>query len=74
MASKEGTTASRIGIGTNSEIVEVALLLPVKQVEALVDLSVRRRQSVGQILRGLIDLALLENREFPLDPSLARGA
>jgi hypothetical protein len=40
------------------DVVEVALLLPADRLEALVALSRRRRQSVGQILRGLIDRAL----------------
>lgn len=47
-----------------SEVVEIALLLPTKRAEALVDLSRRRRQSVGQILRQLIDAALEEDRLY----------
>lgn len=43
-----------------SEVVEIALLLPVRRAEALVALSRRRRQSVGVILRQLIDRALLD--------------
>lgn len=45
-----------------SDVVEIALLLPTKRAEALIDLSRRRRQSVGQILRQLIDGALAEER------------
>jgi hypothetical protein len=63
MASKQGTSASPFGTGANEGIVEVSLLLPVGQVEALLDLSRQRRQSVGQILRGLIGRALTETRE-----------
>jgi hypothetical protein len=40
------------------EVVEIALLLPTNRAQALVALSRRRRQSVGQILRQLIDRAL----------------
>ncbi len=47
------------GMGRPREdVVEIALLLPAKQAEALVALSRRRQQSVGQILRGLIQRAL----------------
>lgn len=44
----------------HGEIVEIALLLPRKRAEALMALSARQRQSVGQILRGLIDRALVD--------------
>jgi hypothetical protein len=37
------------------EVVEVALLLPKRRADALVDLARRRRQSVGQLLRTLIE-------------------
>jgi len=42
------------------EVVEVPLLLTTQRAEALVALSRQRRQSVGQILRHLIDQALAE--------------
>ena len=45
--------------GTRQDVVEITLLLPASQAEALIALSRSRRQSVGQILRGLIDRALL---------------
>ena len=41
-----------------TDVVEIALLLPSNRAEALIDLARRRRQSVGQILRQLIDVAL----------------
>jgi len=37
------------------EVVEVALLLPKRRADDLLDLARRRRQSVGQILRALIE-------------------
>ena len=40
------------------DIVEIGLLLPANRAEALLDLSRRRHQSVGQLLRGLIDQAV----------------
>jgi hypothetical protein len=42
----------------SEEIVEISLLLPTNRAEALVALSIRRQQSVAQILRQLIDRAL----------------
>jgi hypothetical protein len=41
------------------EVVEIPLLLPTARAEALVALSRKRQQSVGQILRQLIDRALM---------------
>ena len=43
------------------EVVEIALLLPKKRAEALIELAHRRHQSVGQMLRGLIDRAVVED-------------
>ena len=40
------------------EVVEIGLFLPAHRAEALIALSRRRKQSVGQILRGLIDGAI----------------
>ena len=42
----------------SDDVVEIGLLLPANRAEALLDLSRRRHQSVGQILRGLIDQAV----------------
>lgn len=42
------------------EIVEIALLLPKNRADALLSLSRQKHQSVGQILRTLIDRALVE--------------
>lgn len=41
-----------------ADIVELSLLLPKTRAEALIDLSRRRHESVGQILRSLIERAL----------------
>ena len=54
---RQGETAALFKEGA-SEVVEIALLLPTQRAEALVALSRRRQQSVGQILRQLIDRAL----------------
>lgn len=58
MATISGVDATFLGDRASSEVVEIALLLPAQRVEALVALSQKRRQSVGQILRRLIDRAL----------------
>lgn len=42
-------------------VVEVSLVLPTERMDALLDLSRRREQSVGQLLRQLIDDALIED-------------
>jgi hypothetical protein len=58
MGTMHGTDAPAVFNETLGEVVEIALLLPASRAEALVALSRRRRQSVGQILRQLIDGAL----------------
>jgi hypothetical protein len=40
---------------SGADVVEVALLLPAKRAQDLIELSRRRRTSVAQILRQLID-------------------
>ena len=42
----------------SDDVVEIGLLLPASRAEALLNLSRQRRQSVGHILRGLIDQAV----------------
>lgn len=46
----------------HGEIVEIALLLPRNRAEALMNLSRQTHQSVGQILRALIERALGESK------------
>jgi hypothetical protein len=58
MMSLTGTEAPTFPGDRHGEIVEIALLLPKNRAEALLALSARRHQSVGQIIRGLIDRAL----------------
>jgi hypothetical protein len=45
-------------------LVELPLLLPVRRAEALVALSRERHETVGQIIRSLID-QLLVNQQAP---------
>jgi hypothetical protein len=49
---------ARTGSGVSDDIVEIGLLLPAHRAEALLALSRQRHQSIGQILRGLIDQAI----------------
>lgn len=60
MAPNQSISAASFGTGLHDEVVEIVLLLPTQRAQALVDLSRRRRQSIGQILRGLIDRALTD--------------
>jgi len=43
------------------EVVEIGLLLPASWADALLEMSKRRRQSVGQLLRSMIDRALVDD-------------
>jgi hypothetical protein len=52
-----------MGVGTSSsiaheDVVEVLLLLNASRMDALISLSRNRGQTVGQLLRGLIDREL----------------
>jgi hypothetical protein len=58
MATFQGVSATKNGMATYGDVVEIGLLLPVNRAAALVELSRRRHQSVAQILRSLIDGAL----------------
>ena len=53
LLSKPSTTSA-------PDVVEIGLLLPTSRVNALIELSKKKHQSVGQILRGLIDRALVD--------------
>ena len=60
LASQRAPRAFTPGEFDPGAVVEIALLLPVNRAEALLALAHRRRQSVGQLLRHLIDRALAE--------------
>ena len=55
MVARKGTDVERLSTRQEDEVIEVALLLPSTRLEALMDLSKNRGQSVGQILRSLIE-------------------
>jgi hypothetical protein len=58
MAATTGSTDARLGTRRAEEVIEIALLLPATRMDALLDLSKNRGQSVGQILRSLIEREL----------------
>jgi hypothetical protein len=58
MAAPPGISALQTGKTVSPEVTEIGLLLPTHRVNALIELSKKKNQSVGQILRGLIDKAL----------------
>ena len=50
-------------LAVTGEVVEIGLLIPSRRASALMDLSRRRGQSVGQLLRSLIDRALSDSAD-----------
>jgi hypothetical protein len=54
--------AKSIGISRSPEVVEIGLLLPASWADALLEMSKQRGQSVGQILRGMINRGLADER------------
>ena len=54
-----GTGADQASQG-NDGVVEIGLLLPINRAAALLKLAQERHQSVGQVLRKLIDRELSE--------------
>ena len=61
MSATDSRSANKLGMMASGEVVEIGLLLPASWADALVEMSKRRRQSVGQILRGMIDRGLLDD-------------
>ena len=61
MASIDGTTAQTPGKFGTGDVVEIGLLLPASWADALMEMSKRRRMSVGQILRNMIDRGLMDD-------------
>lgn len=56
----EGTHANATGTACSGEVVEIGLLLPASWASGLLQMSQRRGQSMGQLLRDLIDRALVD--------------
>jgi hypothetical protein len=67
MAGFPSISASQAGKTPAADVVEIGLLLPQSRVHALIELSRKRDQSVGQLLRSLIDRAL-QDGEFTEGP------
>ncbi len=66
MAPIDDSTAQTSGRSGTENVVEIGLLLPASWADALLAISKRRRQSVGQILRTMIDRGLTD--DLPADP------
>jgi len=60
MVAPPSTSAAQTGKSSPADVIEIGLLLPTSRVNALIELSRKKQQSVGQILRGLIDRALMD--------------
>jgi hypothetical protein len=58
LATYHGKGAMNPGRDDDAAVIEIPLLLPANRAEALVALSRTRRESIGQILRQMIDNAL----------------
>lgn len=56
-----GTSAKYLGSPSQGDVVEISLLLPTAWADALLEMSRRKRQSVGQIVRGMIDRGLVDD-------------
>ena len=61
MSSLDSTTANRLGMSGVGDVVEIGLLLPSSWANALLELSKRRGQTVGALLRSMIDRALVDD-------------
>jgi hypothetical protein len=62
MSPIDGSNAQTIGRSGTGEVVEIGLLLPTTWADALLEMSKRRRQSVGQLLRTMIDRGIMDDR------------
>ena len=60
MVASQSISAAQSSRSSTPDVIEIGLLLPTSRVNALIELSKKKHQSVGQILRGLIDRALLD--------------
>jgi hypothetical protein len=65
MVAFPGTPAPQPSSDETPDVVEIGLLLPASRVHALIELSRKKEQSVGQILRDLIERALLDGEIAP---------
>lgn len=57
----DGSVATKPGMKPTSDVVEISLLLPAAWADALMRISKRDGQSVGTILRNMIDRALVDD-------------
>jgi hypothetical protein len=55
MVKIEGSFAQKCGTIPPGDVVEIGLLVPTDWAQALIELSHQRQQSVGQLLRSMIN-------------------
>lgn len=60
MATCPSTIANDLRMPPPSDVVEIGLLVPVSWADALLRMSRRRQQSVGELVRGMIDRGLFD--------------
>jgi hypothetical protein len=73
MAAFQSTSAPQSSKATTTDVVEIGLLLPTSRVNALIELSKRKQQSVGQLLRNMIDRELADRSDDRFDAFEANG-
>lgn len=61
MSPSLSTAARSLGKNASEDVVEIGLLLPASWAEALMEMSRKQRVSVGQLLRNMIDRALVDD-------------
>lgn len=61
MMPRKSESPPHLGPTPGDEVIEIALLLPKKRADALMAMSRQRHETVGQILRTMIDQALAQD-------------
>lgn len=57
----QGTSASGLGSLPSPDVVEIGLLLPAAWADSLLEMSKRKHQTIGQLVRGMIDRGLVDD-------------
>ena len=62
VGSKSSDQEREIALGTSEDVVEIGILLPANRAADLIRIARSRRESVGHMIRKLIDLELATAR------------
>ena len=57
----QGASAFSLGSPPTAGVVEIGLLLPADWADALLEMSKRKHQTIGQLVRGMIDRGLVDD-------------